>query len=105
METKRELMKEDILNYLNSQKREFREKYHVRKIALIGSFARDEQSPYSDIDILVDIEEGTPDIFEVKCALKKEMEQRFGRNVEIASERYLKPFFRTKILQEAVYVE
>jgi len=105
VETKRELMKEDILNYLNSQKREFREKYHVRKIALIGSFARDEQSPYSDIDILVDIEEGTPDIFEVKCALKKEMEQRFGRNVEIASERYLKPFFRTKILQEAVYVE
>jgi len=105
VETKRELLKEDILNYLYSQKRGFHEKYRIRKIALIGSFARDEQGPYSDIDILVDIEEGTPDIFEVKCALRKELEQRFARDVEIASERYLKPFFRTKILQEAVYVE
>jgi predicted nucleotidyltransferase len=101
---KQELAKEEILKYLNSQKHYFREKYCVRKIALIGSFARNEQNPHSDIDILVDIEEGTPDIFELKRSLRKDLEQKFGRKVEIASERYLKPFYRTEILQEAEYV-
>ena len=104
MGPERELAKEEILKYLNSQKQHFREKYRVRKIALIGSFARNEQNAHSDIDILVDIEEGTPNIFELKCSLKKDLEQRFGRKIEIASERYLKPFYRTEILHEAEYV-
>ncbi|MCK4543704.1 MAG: nucleotidyltransferase domain-containing protein [Spirochaetales bacterium] len=104
MEPDRNLRKEEIIEYLNSQKRRFREEYHIRKIALIGSFARNEQNPESDVDIIVDIEEGTPEIFEMKRSLKKELEETFGRTVEIASERYLKPFYRTEILQEAVYV-
>jgi predicted nucleotidyltransferase len=78
--------------------------YHVRKIALIGSFARNEQRPQSDVDILIDIEEGTPDIFEVKRLLKNELEQEFKRKVEIASERYIKRYYREEILREAVYV-
>jgi predicted nucleotidyltransferase len=104
MESGRDLRKEEIIAYLNSQKRRFSKNYHLRKIALIGSFARNEQNPQSDVDILVYIEEGTPNIFEMKRSLKKELEETFGRTVEIASERYLKPFYRTEILREAVYV-
>jgi len=104
MSSDQHLRKEDILEYLNSRMRDYRDKYRVRKMALIGSFARDEQDEQSDIDILVDIEEGTPDIFGVKRAMREELEQRFGRKVEIASERYLRPYYRTEILEEAVYV-
>ncbi len=96
--------RQEILSYIRSQRDHLRKQYHVRRIALIGSFARGEQTAQSDVDILIDLEEGTPDIYRVKRELKAALESRFGRRVEIASERYLKPFYRDQILQEAVYV-
>ncbi len=35
----------------------------------------------------------------MKRSLKKELEETFGRTVESASERYLKPFYRTETLR------
>jgi predicted nucleotidyltransferase len=104
MRKARELRRQDIIHYLDSRKEYFQQKYHVRKIALIGSFARNEQNPQSDIDILIDLYEGTPDIFEVKRLLKKELEEEFHRKVELASERYIKPYYREEVLREALYV-
>lgn len=99
-----QLRRADILDYMRERMQDFRSQYHVRRIALIGSFARDEQQVHSDIDVLVDLEEGTPDIFEAKRALQRELEQHFGRRVEIASERWLKPYYRREIVREAIYV-
>ena len=96
--------REEILDYLRSRKSELYERYHIRKIALIGSFARGEHTEHSDIDLLVDIEENTPHLYETKKELKKEFERQFGRRVEVASERYLKPYYRQQILKEAIYV-
>ena len=96
--------RQDILNYIRSQKDSLRTRYHVRKIALIGSFARNEQTANSDVDLLIDLEEGTPNIHQVKKELRTSFETQFGRRVEIASERYLKAYYREQILREAVYV-
>jgi predicted nucleotidyltransferase len=104
MRKTRELKQKDIINYLDSRKDFFQQQYHVRKIALIGSFARNEQNPQSDVDILIDLDEGTADIFEVKRLIQQELEKEFNRKVEIASERYIKPYYREEILSEAVYV-
>jgi hypothetical protein len=98
------LNRQQIINYLDSRKGFFQQKYHVRKIALIGSYARNEQTAQSDVDILIDLEESTPDIFDVKRLLQQELEKEFNRKVEIASERYIKPYYREEILREAVYV-
>jgi predicted nucleotidyltransferase len=95
--------KQEILTYLKTQKNLLREKYHVRRVAVIGSFARDEQSATSDIDLLLDLE-GTANIFEIKRTLKKQFEQNLGRPVEFASERYLKPYYKAEILREAIYI-
>jgi hypothetical protein len=96
--------RQQILDYINSNKRRLQSEYHVRRIALIGSFARNEQRPDSDIDLLLDLELDTPDIYETKRRLRKELETAFGRAVELASERYLKPYYREEILREAIYV-
>ena len=96
--------REDILSYIGSRKTILKNQYHVRKIALIGSFARNEQTSESDIDLLIDLEENTPKIYEVKRSLRKELEEQFGRKVEIASERYLRPYYKKEILQDAIYV-
>jgi len=96
--------RQDIVAYIESHRDQLRSKFHVRRIALIGSFARDEQTAESDVDLLLDLEEGTADIYRLKRDLKAELERQFGRPVELASERYLKPYYRKEILQEAIYV-
>jgi uncharacterized protein len=96
--------REEILTYLQGEKNRLQRRFHIRKIALIGSFAREEQGPESDIDFLVDIEEGTPDLYDLKRSLKTELENRFRRPVEIASERYLKSYYRDQIIKDAIYI-
>jgi uncharacterized protein len=96
--------RQEIIEYINSRKEHLRNDFYVRKIALIGSFARNEQTPDSDIDLLIDLEENAPNIYSLKRNLKQELESQFGRPVELASERYLKAYYREQILQEAIYV-
>jgi predicted nucleotidyltransferase len=96
--------KAEILEYLKAQKTRLEAEYKLRSIALFGSFARDEQSENSDIDILIEIPEGTPDLFLKKRALKEELEKHFGRKVELASQRYLKDYYKQNVISEAIYV-
>lgn len=47
------MTKEDILDFLKTHKQELQSKYNVEQIGLFGSYARDEATPTSDIDIFV----------------------------------------------------
>jgi predicted nucleotidyltransferase len=96
--------RQEIIAFIDSHREQLRTRFHVRKIALIGSFAREEQTAESDVDLLLDLEEGTAGIYQLKRNLKDELERQFGRPVELASERYLKPYYKKQILQEAIYV-
>ncbi|MEA3352935.1 MAG: nucleotidyltransferase domain-containing protein [Campylobacterota bacterium] len=47
----------DIINFLKQHKQELYKKFGIRKLALFGSYAKDEQTNESDIDIaIVDID-------------------------------------------------
>ena len=48
------LTKEDILQFLRENKALLKERFHVDKIMLFGSYARDEATDESDIDILIE---------------------------------------------------
>lgn len=99
------IQKEDILEFIRQNQLYLKEHFHIRKIAVIGSFARNEQTAHSDIDLLIELEDNTPDIYEKKEALRKYLRNRFDRSVDVAREKYLKPYVKYKILKEAVYVE
>lgn len=45
------MTKNIILNYLKSKKEEFRKKYGIISLGLYGSYARDEATESSDVDI------------------------------------------------------
>ena len=49
----KQIDKTNILNYLKEHYSEFKNKYNVEKIGLFGSYARDEATENSDIDIFV----------------------------------------------------
>jgi predicted nucleotidyltransferase len=75
------------------------------KLGLFGSFAREEANECSDLDIIIELEPGTQDIFEIKQALRSTLEHRFNRNVDISREKAIRPIFRTMILNEAIYIK
>jgi uncharacterized protein len=97
--------KENIIGFLNENRNLLRERFSVTKIGLFGSFARNEQKESSDIDLLIELEDNTPDIHELKEELRAFIGARFHRDVDLAREKFLKPYAREIILSEVEYVE
>ena len=62
--------KGEILDFLTRNKEYFRDRYGVTKIGLFGSYVRDEQTSGSDIDLVVDFEKNTPNLYDIKREIK-----------------------------------
>lgn len=93
----------EILLFLQQNKSFLQEQFHLTRIGLFGSFAREEQHEKSDVDILFEVEEGTPDVHELKQSLRHYLSNAFGRDVDLAREKYLKPYAKEQILKEVIY--
>ncbi len=77
-------------------------KYHIRKLSLFGSAARNEMSPASDVDLLVEFDPGNNvSLLEIP-ALQEELSALFGgRKVDVATPEILdNPFRRRTILPD-----
>lgn len=96
--------KNEIINFLHKNKNHLANVYHIKKIGLFGSFARDEQTTESDVDLLIEFEDGVKDIYDIKQALNLFLSNAFHRSVDIAREKYLKPYAKDFILKDAIYV-
>jgi len=70
---------------------------------LFGSYARGDQNPKSDVDFLVEFEEGTENLYELKLQIKDFFRSQLGLEVDICREKYIKSRFKNSILKETVY--
>jgi predicted nucleotidyltransferase len=68
-------------------------KYGAQNVRVFGSVARHEADTQSDVDFLVDMEPGRNLL---------DLRELLGREVDIVTERGLKPRIRERVLQEAV---
>lgn len=93
------------MQFITSNRNLLREKFHVTRIGIFGSYARKEQTNQSDIDLIVDFEVNTQNLFELKLQLKQFFRDRFNIDVDICRGKYIKPRFRKRIENEAIYVE
>ncbi|MCF7804232.1 MAG: nucleotidyltransferase family protein [Candidatus Marinimicrobia bacterium] len=92
----------DIRKILQEHKDELYQKFGVTHVGLFGSYAREEATPASDIDIVVEIE--NPDLF-IMAALKTYLEELLKREVDVVRLRHhMNPSLKTRIEHEAVYV-
>ena len=92
--------KQFILTFLKNNKSQLQDKYQVSKIGLFGSFARDEATYNSDIDILVDM----PSSFDNYFDLKYFLEDNFQREVDLGKEKQLRLLIKDQIQKEIIYV-
>jgi len=78
--------------------------FHRAKLGLFGSFARNEQNDSSDIDIILEFQEGTENIYEKKSKLREFLINHFQRDVDLCREKYLKPYVKDYLRNEIIYV-
>lgn len=96
---------QDILQFISANRTYLRNRFHIVRIGIFGSYARDEQTNDSDIDLIVDFEKNTPELFELKLQIKQFFKDRFDIEVDICRESYIKPCFISRIKKEVIYVE
>ena len=75
----------------------------ARKLRLFGSAARGDDRPDSDLDLLVEMEPGRSLVDHV--ALKQDLEELLGRDVDVVTEQSLYPRLRDRVLREAVSLQ
>lgn len=75
----------------------------VRRIGIFGSFVRGEEREDSDIDVLIEFEEGRRS-FDTYMDLKFFLEDLFGRHVDLVDQDTLKPGLAPYILRSVRYV-
>lgn len=95
--------REQILTFIADNKKLFREQFHIIRIGIFGSYAREEQNFKSDIDLLVEFEENTQDLYELKLQIRDFFYNKLGIEVDICREKYIKPRFKKTILEETIY--
>ena len=91
----------NILNYLKEHYQEFHDKYNIEQIGLFGSYARDEATKDSDIDIFVKM---PPKLFDM-VAIKEQIEEELHTKVDIIREhKHMKPLFIEMIHKDLINV-
>ncbi len=77
-------------------------KHGATQVRLIGSVARGQDSPDSDVDLLVTWSEGTSLLDQ--AAMTLELESLLCRKVDIASDGWVKPSIRESVYRDAIAI-
>jgi uncharacterized protein len=82
--------------------RDFCERNHINRLSFFGSIQRDDFTPQSDIDILVEFEEGfTPGFFRL-IDMEEELSSILkGRKVDLRTPEDLSRYFREEVKKES----
>jgi uncharacterized protein len=93
---------DDLLARLRSLKPQVKARYKAKEIGIFGSFVRAEQNDDSDIDVLVEFEEGA-DLFDL-TGLALYLEEQLQRKVDVVPKRALREELRESVLRQVVAV-
>jgi predicted nucleotidyltransferase len=91
----------EVLDILRSLKDELRDRYHVERIALFGSYAREEQGEGSDIDVLVEFG-ADADLFDF-VGLSQYLEEKLASRVDVVPEAALRPEIRRQVTRDLLF--
>jgi uncharacterized protein len=94
--------REHVLDTLKASRALLQERFHVRALALFGSYSRNEQTEDSDIDVLVEF--SAPISGFQFVAMADELEKCLGRPVDVVPADGMKTHYRNYIQNELIYV-
>ena len=81
--------------------RRFCRRNRIRRLAFFGSVLRDDFTPDSDVDVLVEFEADARVGLIRFAGMENELTELLGRKVDLNTVGFLSPYFREEVLQEA----
>ena len=96
------IMNNKIIKILKEQKSVLEKNFHINKIGIFGSYARNEETPDSDIDILVEYNK-TPGLFEF-FSLEEHLETVLNKKIDLVRKEGLKKQIKEQVLSEVLYI-
>ena len=97
------LSKKTVLDILEAEIPYLMKEYQAIKIGVFGSYAREEQTEKSDIDLLVEFNK--PISYFTLFELEEYLTNRLGVNVEIVTPGALKEIIIPIVMKDVVYVK
>jgi len=94
----------EIKKILLEHRKELKEKYKVKTIGIFGSYAREEQKETSDIDMLVEFEEGYKN-FNNFMELYYYLKDIFKTDIDLLTKESISKHLKNEILSEVEYIE
>lgn len=79
----------------------FCQHHHIRKLAFFGSVLRDDFRDGSDVDVLVEFEEGQVPGFLRLARMERELSEILGRRADMRTPGDLSRHFRDEVIREA----
>jgi predicted nucleotidyltransferase len=93
---------QQVKNSLTSVKPYLQQKYNISTMSIFGSYAREEQTNQSDIDILVEFQK-TPDLLTF-IEIEEFLNKKLKSVVDLVPQRKLKSQLKSQILKEAISI-
>ena len=94
--------KSEVLRLLQTHKQILAERFGVTDLAVFGSFARDEATDESDLDILVTF--NSPATSRSYFGVQFYIEDLTGRAVDLVTDKALRPELRASVERDCVHV-
>lgn len=91
-----------ILDQLRSMRNELRQRYHVKRIGIFGSYAKKDQTEESDLDLVVEFDQPIGMLAFVH--LKNLIADRLSLKIDLVTPDGLHPLIRDQVMHEVVYV-
>ena len=91
-----------VIAVLKSWEAQIHRDYKATIVGVFGSYAREEQKEGSDVDVLVRFHKGATLLDLV--GLADFLEDKLGVNVDVVSERAVRPELKERIFEEVVTV-
>ena len=95
------MTREDVLTILRKHKPDLQKKYPLASIELFGSYARNEQTSESDVDVIVEFHEPVGIEF---VDLLIELETILGKPVDLISKKTMRPKLKPFIEPDLIAV-
>lgn len=78
--------------------------HRIRRLWLFGSILRDDYTPDSDVDVLVELEPDAGVGFFGLSRMERELSRLLGRPADLNTIGSISPYFRDQVLQDAEMV-
>ncbi len=89
-----------VLETIRARRDEIEARYGIRLIGVVGSVARGEERPGSDVDVMIDIT-GKPSLFSLSDVMF-ELETALGRRIDLVDRETMRPAARAYIERDLV---